>query len=131
MIPPYTDVARVRALLARHVDSRPGTAGSIEESELELAIRAARTTIDAKLGVAYSVPFNPIPALIRDIATALAAWDADLTFREVRDYSSELNPVLLRYKWATDMLADLASGKAVLPDYEPPDPDPGPGDNPN
>jgi phage gp36-like protein len=129
--PPYTDTTRVRALITRNPGIDPGTAGSVDEGQIELAIRTAASTIDSKLSNLYTVPFNPIPGLIIDIATAIAAWSADLTYREVRDYSSDLNPVLLRYKWAMDLLAELQSGKATLPDYQAPDPDPGPGDNPN
>lgn len=129
--PPYTDLIRIRALVTRTAGIDPGTAGSVDEGKLNLAVSSAQNMIDAKLGNLYSVPFNPVPPLIVDIATALAAWDADLSYREVRDYSTDLNPVLLRYKWATDMLTDLQKGTATLPGYEPPDPDPGPSDNPN
>lgn len=129
--PPYTDVTRVRALVSRDANATDGTAGSVTETTIMEQIDSAKTMIDARLGSLYVVPFNPVPDLIRDIATALAAWGSDLTFREVRDYQSELNPVLLRYKWATDMLVDLAKGSAIIPGYQPPDPDPGIPDNPN
>lgn len=128
--PPYTDATRVRALITRTAGISPGTAGSVDAGQIELGIRTAASTIDSKLSSLYRVPFNPVPSLIVDIATAIAAWSADLTFREVRDYNSDLNPVLLRYKWASDLLAELQSGKATLPDYQTPDPDPGPVDNP-
>jgi phage gp36-like protein len=127
--PPYTDIPRVRSAVTRAADTA-GTAGGVAEATLEQAIRTAQSTIDSRLGNLYVVPFNPVPPLIRDIATALAAYDADLTFREVRDYSSELNPVLLRYKWASGLLTDIAKGTATLPGYVPPDPDPGIPDNP-
>lgn len=129
--PLYSEEDEVRELVSRTEDSRPGTAGSLSTEQVLEAIRTAGTKIDARLGVLFAVPFNPVPALIREIATAFAAYDIDLTFREVRDYQSELNPILLRYKEANELLALLAVGKAVLPDYEPPDPDPGPPDNPS
>jgi len=127
---PYTDVTRVRAAISRTLESRPGTAASVEETTLLTAINSAQTTIDARLGVLFSTPFEPVPQLITDIATALAAWDADLTFREVRDYASELNPVLLRYKWADGMLTALSKGQATIPGYDPvpSETDPGGGD---
>lgn len=128
--PPYTNVVRVRSALTRSADTA-GTAGGIEESTLEQAIRTAQNTIDSRLGNLFVVPFNPVPEMIIDIATALAAYDADLTYREVRDYQSDLNPVLLRYKWATELLISIAKGDSTLPGYEPPDPDPGIPDNPN
>lgn len=128
-VPPYTDLARVRALLSRDGGVDLGTAGSVDAATIELAINTAQNRINSRLGALYTVPFAPIvPELIQDIATALAAYDADLTFREVRDYASELNPVYLRMKDAVELLDQLQSGKAVLPDYVPPDPDPGPTD---
>lgn len=128
--PPYTDPARVRALVSRNADANPGTAGSVQAATIELAIDSARSIIDSKLSTLYVVPFNPVPRLVQDIATAFAAFDADMTFREIRDYSSELNPVYLRYKQMSALLDQLQAGKATLPDYEPPDPDPGPDDPP-
>lgn len=129
--PLYAEAANVQELVSRTVASRPGTAGSLSTEQIEEAIRTAGTKIDSRLGSLFAVPFSPVPALIVEIATALAAYDIDLTFREVRDYSSELNPVLLRYKEAAQLLDLLAAGKAILPDYVPPDPDPGIPDNPN
>jgi hypothetical protein len=128
--PPYTDRARVLAMVSRDAGPNAGTAGSISDPTIENAIGSAATLIDSRLGVQYSVPFNPVPKLVTDIATALAAYDCDLTFREVRDYQSDLNPILLRQKWATEMLDQLQKGTATLPDYQAPDPDPGPTDGP-
>lgn len=129
--PLYAEVTDVQELVSRTAASRPGTAGSLSTEQIEEAIRTAGTKIDSRLGTLFVVPFAPVPALIVEIATALAAYDIDLTFREIRDYASELHPVLLRYKEASELLNLLAAGKAILPDYEPPDPDPGIPDNPN
>lgn len=130
MTPPYTDVARVRAQVSRDPSATNGTAGSLDDGTILLEIDAARSLIDSRLGAVYAVPFNPVPRVIQDIATALAAFNSDLTFREVRDYQSELNPVYLRYRNAMELLGQLQKGLATLPDYVPPDPDPGPGDAP-
>lgn len=131
-MPPYTTREKVRGALTR-VPEPPdgpdaGTAASLSNERIDAAIESAGHLIDAKLAVFYAVPFETTPALVTVIATALAAYDCDQTFREVRDYASELNPVYLRYREAQELLTQLQTGKAVLPDYEPPDPDPGPTD---
>ena len=134
MATPYTTKEDVRGLLSRDTPTQPGTAASLPDATVDTAILAASSKIDSRLGAVYTVPFaaSPdTPELVVQIAKALAAYDLDLTFREVRDYSSELNPVYLRYKEATDLLTQLQKGLAVLPDYTPPDPDPGVPDNPN
>lgn len=123
MAVPYTTRDRVREVLARAGTPDPGTAASLSDERVDDAILAASGRIDAHLSRLYSVPFaaNAIPGLVADIATAFAAYDLDMTFREVRDYSSELNPVILRYRQAADLLRDLREGTATLPDYTPPE----------
>ena len=134
MAVPYTTKEAVRELLSRETASQPGTAVSLPDATIDAAILAASNKIDSLLGAVYTVPFAAppdTPAMVVDIAKALAAYDSDLTFREVRDYSSDLNPVYLRYKEAMDLLGQLQKGLATLPDYVPPDPDPGVPDNPH
>lgn len=123
---PYTTPEKVRTLVSRQTDSRPGTGASISESQLVEAISAAQQKIDSVLGPVYATPFDPVPPLVTDIATALAALEADMTFREVRDYGSELNPVVLRAKRYEDLLQQLRKGEATLPGYEPPEDEPTP-----
>jgi phage gp36-like protein len=130
-MPPYADRDKVREIISRSAPSRPGTAASLSDAQVDEAILAAGRKIDARLATLYSVPFDPVPQLVSDIATAFAVYDLDLTFREVRDYGSELNPVLLRFKNASDLLEMLAVGKATLPDYEAPEEPTEPPDNPN
>jgi phage gp36-like protein len=132
MATPYTEREAVRELLARDGASA-GTAASLPDNTIDDAIVAASNKIDSRLGAVYTVPFATppsTPAMVVDICKALAAYDADLTFREVRDYESEMNPVYLRYKEAMDLLGQLQKGLATLPDYVPPDPDPGAVDPP-
>lgn len=130
--PLYAVVADVKAMVSRDATSRPGTAGSLSDLQIEEAIRSAGKKIDARLGALYVVPFAvPYPGLVVEICEAMAAFDLDLTFREVRDYSSELNPIYLRNKEAQELLTQLQKGTATLPDYVTPIPDPGIPDNPN
>lgn len=127
---PYATPLQVRSLVERGLASRPGTASSLSDDKVLEAINSAEQTIDSRLGLAFSVPFDPVPPLVTDIALAIAAYQLDLTFREVKDYNSDLNPVLLRYRDAIALLQDIAKGIAALPGYEAP-PDSNPPPNPN
>lgn len=132
--PLYADIDAVKEMVSRDAVSRPGTAGSLSDDQIREAIYSAGRKIDARLGTLYTVPFSAYPnapELVTEICEAMAAYDLDLTFREVRDYQSELNPIYLRNQEAWDLLTQLQKGTATLPDYVPPDPDPGIPDNPN
>lgn len=120
---PYTTREAARGVLSRAVSTYPSTAASLTDEQVDTAIDSAQSVIDAKLSVSYVVPFPDvsIPKLVTRIATDLSAFDLDQTFREVRDYSSELNPIYLRYKEAMSLLDQLQKGTATLPDYQPPD----------
>lgn len=131
MATPYTDRVAVRELLARDggsVTPGQGTAASLSDDAIDATIVRASARVDSMLGAVYTVPFAAppnTPVMVVEITLALAAYDADLTYREVRDYGSELNPVYLRYRDALDLLKQLQQGLATLPDYTPPNPDPG------
>lgn len=128
-MPPYTTPALVRSLVARSTASRPGTGASIDDSQVVESISAAEQKIDSILGVVYKVPFGPeIPQLITDIATAIAALELDMTFREVRDYNSELNPIVMRAKRYEDLLQQIRKGDASIPGYEPEEQEDNPSD---
>lgn len=124
---PYTTREAVRELVSQDTSTFPGTAASLSDGRIDAAIISAQALIDGRLATMYRVPFvdGSVPVLVVRITNALAAFDADQTFREVRDYSSELHPVYLRYKEAMALLDQLQKGTATLPDYVPPDPDPG------
>lgn len=115
---PYTTRERVRQTLARDPEtSVEGTAASLDDDALDEQIRQADERINAKLAGVYEVPFEePYPALVASISTALAAYYAYLTYREVRDLNSQFDPVYLRYKEAMDDLLALQQGKSRLPE---------------
>lgn len=121
---PYTTRDEVREILAR-VEQGPSdipedTAASLPDGVIDDSIEQAESEINARLGVRYQVPFtDPAPKSVRDLATDIAAYLSDLTYRETRDYESELNPVYLRYKRAMQLLADIAKGAATLPENPP------------
>lgn len=121
---PYTDVDAVRVVLARDLQNVQGTAASLTDDTITDAIAEAQARVDTRLSGNYDVPFTvvPYPAMVVTITRDIAAWLCHLTFREVRELNSELDPVHLRYKAAEALLIDLQNGRAVLPDVPGADP---------
>lgn len=116
---PYCTVEQVRQAVARDLADDDGTGSSLTNDVISRYIDEADREIDSKLVSLYQTPFNPVPPLISTISVAIAAYLGDLTYREVRDYQSDLNPILLRYKRAQELLKALANGSADLPGAEP------------
>lgn len=121
---PYTTKEQVRLALARDASDVDGTAASLPDPVIMDAIAEAQSRVDTRLAGRYEVPFDPdVPAQVGFITRDIAMWLAWLTFREVRDLNTELDPIYLRYKAAEALLIDLQNGKTTLPDA--PDSDPG------
>lgn len=107
---------KVRIALARDLTDVQGTAASLPDPQIQDAIAEATSRVDGRLSQLYLVPFaDPAPELVQTITRDLAAFAADLVFREVRDYSSNLNPVYIRYQEALGLLKEIAEGKVSLP----------------
>lgn len=118
----YTTPDEVRLVLTRDLTQTAGNAASLGNDTILGEINSAQQRVDGKLALRYKVPFpDPAPTLIRDITRDIAAFLSDLTFREVRDLGSELNPVYLRYKDALAMLDQIAKGELIVPGDPPPD----------
>lgn len=118
----YTTKEEVRLILSRDPLQTAGNAASLPDGTIDSEINSAQQRVDGKLALRYKVPFtDPAPTLIRDITRDVAAYLCDLTFREVRDYGSELNPVYLRYKDALSLLDQIAKGELVVPGDPAPD----------
>lgn len=124
----YCDLDDIRDVLTRDAaasveDQNNGS--TLDEENLAAARLDAQDEIDARLALRYTVPFSPVPDLIKRITIAIAAFLADLNFRETRDMQTELNPVLQRYTRAQTILGQLSTGEAVIPpdgsDPTPPD----------
>jgi phage gp36-like protein len=115
----YTTTKAVQEVLVRDeadpVDVEGTGASTDEQDVIAKNIVRAGSEIDSKLSSKYTVPFSPVPPLIEMIAVAIAAYYTDLTFRENRDYSTDLNPVYLRYTDAEALLLQLQQGTAVIP----------------
>jgi phage gp36-like protein len=129
----YAVPADVRLVLSkgpivRQPDLVQGNASTLADETLIEAIEQASSEIDGKLGSRYTIPFDPIPPLVKALCVNIAAYLGDLTFREVKDHETELSPVYLRYQRAQALLEQLQIGSMVIPPVgEVPDPEDPPG----
>ena len=120
MAGPYTTPDEVRAKLS-FISADPNSAAGLTNAQLEEAIGDAKDEIDAKLAVRYPTPFDdpryetpiPVPPLVHQITTNIAAYLATLTF--LRGAPLEpTSPVFLRYTRAEAMLTGVANGTIPL-----------------
>lgn len=114
-MPDYCSPEEVVDVLTRDAAVTKGNAASIDGEAVQKAIADAQAEIDSRLATKYTVPFSPVPSLVASIAQDIAAYLADLVFRENRDYSTELSPIYLRYQRAQAQLGRLQTGEAVIP----------------
>jgi phage gp36-like protein len=114
-MPDYCTRDEVVDVLTRDAAEVEGNGASVDGEAVDKAILDAEAEIDSRLGIKYTVPFNPVPPLIASIAQDIAAYLADLVFRENRDYQSELSPIYLRYQRAQAQLGRLQTGEAIIP----------------
>jgi phage gp36-like protein len=116
----YVTADAVRAVLARDPNNPIGTAAELGDADITSAITSAESEVDAALAVRYTTPFaDPVPQLVQDLTRDIAAYLADLLYRQGKDYETTNDPVLLRYQRAKDLLDKLASGKRDLPSGPP------------
>lgn len=112
----YTTPEAVRAVLSRDSTNVGATASTLDEGKILTAIADATSQVDAALVQMYIIPFDPdVPALVSQITRDIAAYDADLVYRQNKDYSSNLDPVYLRYRKASNLLDQLRQGTIDLP----------------
>jgi phage gp36-like protein len=82
--------------------------GTVAEQRITRAIEDAGQEIDGYIGAGRRVPLSPVPAVIRKIATGIAAYN--LYAR--RDLVPEAR--LERYRSAVHFLEQVAAGKVSL-----------------
>lgn len=112
----YADQQKVREVL-RTTSSQSQTAESLTDGQIKQSISDADAQIDARLGDRYQVPFtSPVPSVVTHLSENIAAYLADLTYRQGKEYANELSPLYLRYQRAIQMLDRLAKGDDRLPD---------------
>lgn len=111
----YLTPTELRVALSRDAQHPEGTAAEMSDAVLQLSIDAATAQIDARLYDRYITPFpDPPPPLVVSMTTAIAAWLADLGYRQSVDSNSQ-DPVAKRYQWANEMISRLTNGTAALP----------------
>lgn len=93
-------------------------AGEISD-RIDWAIESADADIDARLGVVFAtVPFDPVPVVIKNTSAMLAGAYLYGLPRAMTDGTDSANVVLAIQNRATDTLDKLVMGKLILPDYE-------------
>lgn len=110
----YSTVADLRATLNPTGEAQSGTGAVLADTELRDAIYRADAEVDAYLSGPYAVPLAaPVPSLVEQISTDIAAWDATLRYR--RGVPLDPNdPVRLRGVEARKLLERISSGKIDL-----------------
>ena len=118
----YVTADEVRVVLARDAARPEGTAAELGDDELSVHIESAQAQVDGRISGRYTVPFpdGSVPRLVVDIVRDIAAYLADLTYRQGLDYESDRDPVVLRYQQAMALLGQIAAGQIDLP--VPPEP---------
>lgn len=110
----YSDVDTVRLVLSSDMAETGGTAADLSDDQITYEIQSASAMIDSELRVAYMVPFDPVPFLIKSICTDIAAYRTDLNYRKSREYDSQNMPIILRYNMANQTLQELKRGDKTL-----------------
>lgn len=82
--------------------------GIVDGGIVPAAIQKADDEINAYAATRYSVPFTPVPALIKALSVDLAIWNL---YARRRMESETVNK---RYDRAVKLLRDIADGKASL-----------------
>jgi len=82
--------------------------GEIDADVVAAAIDKADALIDAYLAARYSVPVDPVPAVLAGLCVDIAVFN--LAARRNRESDS----VRRRYEDAVKFLKDVAAGKAVI-----------------
>lgn len=115
----YTTTALVRAVAARDPANTAATLASLSDDQIQEAINDAAAQVDSALGFTFPTPFTaPVPRQVGLITRDIAVYQADMIYRQFKDYAPG-NPILLRYQNAVTMLESLRSGKARLIDWPP------------
>lgn len=108
----YTTRTQLREALSPGGDpDDPGSASSLDDDTLDLAIREAQSEVDAKVPGA---PFTrTVPDVVATITRDIAAYLATMTHRRGEPMTVD-DPVRLRYGRAKGLLDDLAKGAASV-----------------
>lgn len=96
-------------------DDPDHTPAMLTDAQIEYEISNADGHIDSILRRRYSLPLpDPVPLVIKNLSTDMAAALCDMIFRGSREYSSEFAPARLRYERAEQILMHIANGDYPL-----------------
>lgn len=115
-MPSYTDVEEVRRVLAPEVTASGSgeSAAELSDEDINNSIERISARINTFLARQYRLPLpEPVPDVLRDIATDIVAYDITLSFYGSVDISDD-DPVIRRYRDARGMLGQLSTGLLVL-----------------
>lgn len=87
--------------------SNTGTAGELDDQQLQVHIQTAQDLVDAYTGVAF-LDWN-VPGVLKDLTIKLAVFYATLSYRKGKALEA-MHPVYLGYQDAQRTLTDIKSG---------------------
>ena len=117
----YSNVQAVRLVLVGFID--PATNGDdpdltpamLTDAQIEYEIGNADGHIDSILRRRFVLPLpDPVPLVIKNLSTDMAASLCDMTFRGSREYPNEFSPARLRYQRGQEILMHIANGDYPL-----------------
>lgn len=94
-------------------------AGSVDQDNIDAAIRQADQTIDGYVGLQRTVPLDPVPGLIRTISANLAVYFLYRRRNQVPEIWEN------QYKADMAVLVKIGEGKLSFGSAEKPSPPPG------
>lgn len=109
----YAEPDEVRAAVARDLNKLGSNAGAMDDQQFASAIANAQAQVDGKLRRLYTVPFSPVPALVKSMVIDIAGYLATMNYRQEKEIP-EIDPIVRRYNRAHDMLLCLAEGHLSL-----------------
>lgn len=126
----YSSPTDVRNALTPGADENDlTTAASLEDPQIQDAIKEADGTIDTYLSGKYGIPTDPDATPPDSVAVyPIRAWSRDiaaflvtLTFRKSKDLEDN-DPIRLRFNWVISVLEKIAEGDLTPNLPQPPDP---------
>lgn len=112
----FTDVDAVRVALSPGGDDTDvGSAASLSDEDLQVAVDDSTDEINGKITARYGspLPFTTPPTILARISRDIAAYFATLTYRR-GDPIITGDPVQLRYNAAEALLTQIQNGTIVI-----------------